>query len=603
MSIHRALTAVTLLTALACTREMEPDSEFRTLPDGTVPSESPEAEWFMQHAYLRAAKFYEGQLGLRCEKRIPQVHQSLRVSADPDAFFNYHPVPMILEQPTESIEGWLRRNPINTQKGSNGSLTLQSGWGDRTSSLPNYNDSMMQYAKFWSCYREVTKNDYTDVDLLFIDLATMCQKNGLQKEFCIKRVLHITPYADYEYLVRTNFDLIYDTEVNASDCAIPHSTMIMYQLQYFLQSRYKFRRNSITGGVEYCEYGNFVFSWQPLTKPVINSITIQALSVGIEAWDKDIRRFIESTLVAEHDPVAEYLELLPQWDGTDHIRAFARRVPTDNPHWEDDFHTWMLSMVSQWMGRNLLHGNAMVPMIVGAQGDGKSTWCRMILPEELQLYYTDRLDFTKRTDTEKMLSRFCLINLDEYDSLTTRQNAFLKNLLQMSSVKYRQLYQTVMEQHHRYASFVGTTNDCNPLTDITGSRRYLCIRTTGQIDTTTPVDYAQLYAQAKEEILSGAQSYFTGEMERRIQLANAPFQRYDILEQAFMEMYCKPSATDTPLRITPTAILQRLHDASPFVKITDSNVQRLGNILTKRHFRKRRSSIGMKYEVKERVRE
>ncbi len=55
----------------------------------------------------------------------------------------------------------------------------------------------------------------------------------------------------------------------------------------------------------------------------------------------------------------------------------------------------------------------------------------------------------------------------------------------------------------RMASFIATTNDYQPLTDPTGSRRYLCCELTGIIDTDTPIPYKQLYAQAIHELEQG----------------------------------------------------------------------------------------------------
>ena len=126
----------------------------------------------------------------------------------------------------------------------------------------------------------------------------------------------------------------------------------------------------------------------------------------------------------------EFLSQLPRWDGQDHIAAMAQRVPTNNEHWPEDFAVWMRAMMAQWLHRNILHGNAMVPLLIGAQGDGKSTFCRRLLPDELADYYTDRIDFANRNVAERMLTRFCLINIDEYDSLSHQQGAFLKHVLQ-----------------------------------------------------------------------------------------------------------------------------------------------------------------------------
>ena len=127
-----------------------------------------------------------------------------------------------------------------------------------------------------------------------------------------------------------------------------------------------------------------------------------------------------------------------------------------------------------------LHGNATVPLIIGAQGDGKSTFCRMILPEELRTYYTDRIDFTNRNEAEKALTRFALINLDEYDSMTKRQNAFLKHILQKADVKTHQLYMRASSSEQALCRLhPAPTNDPTPLTDLTGSRRFMCVQTSG----------------------------------------------------------------------------------------------------------------------------
>ena len=42
--------------------------------------------------------------------------------------------------------------------------------------------------------------------------------------------------------------------------------------------------------------------------------------------------------------------------------------------------------------------------------------------------------------------------------------------------------------HRRYASFIGTTNESTPLTDPSGSRRFICVTVEGDIDFETPVD-------------------------------------------------------------------------------------------------------------------
>ena len=126
----------------------------------------------------------------------------------------------------------------------------------------------------------------------------------------------------------------------------------------------------MTGENEFVEEGKYMFDWAPLTKAVMNRMTIEALSEGIIAWDKDIKRYVDSSYINEYSPINEYLQSFPVWDGKDRITELAQRVPTANKSWSQHFHTWMLAMVAQWMGKNKIHGNALVPLLIGARAMG-----------------------------------------------------------------------------------------------------------------------------------------------------------------------------------------------------------------------------------------
>lgn len=555
-----------------------------TLPNGNIPDCN--EEYFNQHAFVKASQYYESQLGIRCNRKIEPYTNGCRISSDSGILLNETAQPMIMDQQSRSVGTTLRKD----LKASVSGIVYDN-------SLPGYTSIEMQMTKYQFCYNHSVEKGDTDLDLFIMSLARTCQKNGLAEEFAIKRLLHTTPYNRYELLVRTCFNNVYKTTMAATECSIPKYTMDTEKLKSFLATRYKFRRNSISGGIEYTEEGTYTQSWSALTKEVINRITINALSEGIEAWDKDVKRYVESTFVQDYDPIMEYLSALPEWDGDDHIEKFAARIQTDNRDWAKNFHQWFLGMVAQWMCRNTMHGNAMVPLIIGAQGDGKSTFCRMILPEQLQSYYTDRIDFTNKNDAEKSLTRFALINVDEYDSITKRQNAFLKHILQKADVKMRNLYESLIQQKQRYAAFIGTTNDPTPLTDITGSRRYLCIQSKGRIDTVTAADYTQLYAQAKAEIVRGDKTYFDNEQERIIQLSNAEFQQFDDMEEAFFSLYRRPMKTENGKKISVTNLLNTLHTKYPYVRSDAGNLRKLGKMLRQRKFEHFRGHTANMYLV------
>ena len=546
-----------------------------TLPDSSLPESADDGRLFRQHALALAARFYEGQTGIRA--LIGDGGRRCRMSHDPEAYFNEHATAFVLEQPTEPLAMSLRRKTAATP-------LLPS---DR---LPGYDERKMQMVRFQFCYAEVMAQNHQEIDLMVEELARHTMKNGLEVEFCLRRLVRMSQYRDYEVLLRQTFRNVYGMcyqrpqLLERKEDAVPYFTLHMELLKQFMKARYLLRRNLITDGVEYIARGEMVADWQPLDRHALATITMEALSEGIEAWDKDVKRYVDSTWVADYDPIVDVLNQLPRWDGRDHITALAQCVPTNNEHWPHDFAVWLRAMVAQWLGRNGQYGNAMVPLLIGAQGDGKSTFCRLLLPEALRDYYTDRIDFANRNSAEQMLTRFCLINIDEYDSLSARQNAFLKHILQKSDIKMRKLYDSQVQCRQRYATFIGTTNDPTPLTDTTGSRRFLCIRTMGVIDTRSPIDYDQLYAQVVHELRDGLPTHFTKAEEKRIQQQNAAFQQFDSLQEVFSELFHLPQKGEAVMHLSAIQLLGRMRQHSPAVRIDDSAVKRLSRMLLSNGF-------------------
>ena len=546
-----------------------------TLPDSSLPESADDGRLFRQHALALAARFYEGQTGIRA--LIGDGGRRCRMSHDPEAYFNEYATAFVLEQPTEPLAMSLRRKTAATPLLPN-------------DCLPGYDERKMQMVRFQFCYAEVMAQNHQEIDLMVEELARHTMKNGLEAEFCLRRLVRMSQYRDYEVLLRQTFRNVYGMcyqrpqLLERKEDAVPYFTLHMELLKQFMKARYLLRRNLITDGVEYIARGEMVADWQPLDRHALATITMEALSEGIEAWDKDVKRYVDSTWVADYDPIVDFLNQLPRWDGRDHITALAQCVPTNNEHWPHDFAVWLRAMVAQWLGRNGQYGNAMVPLLIGAQGDGKSTFCRLLLPEALRDYYTDRIDFANRNSAEQMLTRFCLINIDEYDSLSNRQSAFLKHILQKSDIKMRKLYDSQVQCRQRYATFIGTTNDPTPLTDTTGSRRFLCIRTMGVIDTHSPIDYDQLYAQVVHELRDGLPTHFTKAEEKRIQQQNAAFQQFDSLQEVFSELFHLPQKGEAVMHLSAIQLLGRMRQHSPAVRIDDSAVKRLSRMLLSNGF-------------------
>ncbi len=245
----------------------------------------------------------------------------------------------------------------------------------------------------------------------------------------------------------------------------------------------------------------------------MNSLSMEAIETGIDCWDRDIQRFVRSRRISEYHPFTAYFEQLPEWDGKDRVSALARRV-SDNPVWVNGFHRWMLGLSAQWMqfrsdanntnrANSINRANSVAPLLVSSrQGLGKSTFCRLLMPDALKAYYTESYDLSSPASAEAKLAAYGLINLDEFDKLSASKMPLLKNLMQASALNIRKAYKRSASALPRIASFIGTSNREDLLVDRTGSRRFLCVSLEHAIDCVTPVEHEQLYAQLKAELLS-----------------------------------------------------------------------------------------------------
>ena len=364
------------------------------------------------------------------------------------------------------------------------------------------------------------------------------------------------------------------------------SSSLMQEVTAFLTSRYRFRFNVLTEETEVAEVTNNIpdthLRYAKVDERWMNTLSMEAIETGIDCWDRDIQRFVRSRRISEYHPFTAYFEQLPEWDGTDRVSALARRV-SDNPVWVNSFHRWMLGLSAQWMqfwsdtnnansanrANSINRANSVAPLLVSSrQGLGKSTFCRLLMPDALKAYYTESYDLGSPASAEAKLAACGLINLDEFDKLSASKMPLLKNLMQASALNIRKAYKRSASALPRIASFIGTSNREDLLVDRTGSRRFLCVSLEHAIDCTTPVEYEQLYAQLKAELLSGERSWFNKEEEQAIQQHNALFYKHIPEEEVFRLCFRFATQEDHPqevLALSATQLFERMKSAHPSV--------------------------------------
>ncbi len=371
-------------------------------------------------------------------------------------------------------------------------------------------------------------------------------------------------------------------------------------VELFLNENYCFRRNVLNGKVEFAikpeveapveetdvEASDESIIWRPLTQEALNSIIRRAKKEQVcekGSPKTEIMEFVHSDDVPVHNPIDNYMNLLPKWDGQNHIAQLFNRLPGITSEQQGYLTIWFRSVVAHWLQMDTLHGNECVPTLIGAQGCGKTTFFHRLLPPELRQYYLDHLNLSNKFDKEMALTNNLLVNLDELDAIRPSQHAALKQTLSKSKVNGRPIYGASQEDRPRFASFVATTNNPHPLTDATGSRRYICVQIPdGQyIDNSGEIDYQQLYAQVVYELTVAKTPYwFSNDEVARIQQLNQNYQEQKDIAEMVEICFRKPMEGESPKLMNTKMLLSHIQKEYPSVDINHGNKVRVGVAMT-----------------------
>lgn len=367
------------------------------------------------------------------------------------------------------------------------------------------------------------------------------------------------------------------------------------KMKRYLNAHYEFRYNVLSEINEFRPKGEDLLTFRILGKRELNALCMEIQSAGIPCWDRDVARYIHSTLVEDYHPFSLYIQELPKWDGEDRLTDLAQRVSTE-AYWVKHFHRWMLALMAQWMGKNTTYANCVAPLLVSEeQGWLKSTFCKSLMPEPLQAYYTDQIDLSANGRLEGKLAVMGLINLDEFDRLSSRAMAKLKNLMQLSSLNIRKSYQKNYSQLPRIASFIGTSNRKDLLDDPTGSRRFLCVEVEHRIDC-TDIDLSQIYAQLKAELEAGERYWFTSEEEQEIQFHNEAFYQVHPEEELFRNHFRVPSEGEMCEMFSLSEILEALKEKHGSL-LRNVSMVKFGNALVASGVERVHTKFGNRYKL------
>jgi len=524
---------------IVCRGELFPE---KNVEGNKLPSDEEEIRQFHKNLYQTARRAYMNQFGFDIEYMEPRLDRVVYVSADPEMAFNPDARPFYADTKKHDVP-----QPVNISWESD---RLMPG---RT--------VKRTYRLEWEFIVGVVLGHYFELpdedrlETLLMQIATLCLNQGIPLAYAQGMTMEHPVLNTDKLLVKKTFEIVYAVtlqeeylkkhKIKPLEAAIPKDTIQMMKTEIFLNENFEMRKNLMTGVAEYREKYSDDQSFKPLTEEVRNDMTMRATELGLKSWDRDVNRFIDSTRIEQYDPVNAWLDRLPKWNGEDHIKELAARVPTNQPHWEKYLRMWLIGMVAQWRESDKqLTGNALTPLLIGRQGCGKTRFCKIILPPELREYYNDKINFKNEFDLNIALTMFAMINIDEFDKTTNSQQIVLKYLLSSAEVKFRPPYGKTIKQFRRYTSFIGTTNQQKPLVDPTGSRRFVCveIKSGENIDFEDNLNHRQLFAQALYLFNNGERFWLDNDEIATLIKENEPYQRLNDLVEMISETFRKPKA-------------------------------------------------------------
>ena len=548
---------------------------------------------FHLNLYNTARRAYQNQFGFDIQFLEPRLDRTVYMSADPEMWYNAEARPFYAD--TENHDQpqpvAITREEDHLMPGRTVTRTYHLNWTFIVETVMGH-------------YFELPDEDKEAT--LLMQIAAMCLDQGIPQAHA-KGLTLLHPVLNRDkMLVEKVFQTVYSVAEQEDYRekhkihplkSVPEDTIQAMKTEIFLSSNFDMRKNLLTGVAEYREKFSDDQRFKPLTEEVRNDMTLRATELGLKAWDRNVNRFIDSTRIEQYDPVNTWLDHLPQWDGHDYIAELAKRVPTSQPHWEKYLRYWLVGMVAQWRESDKqLTGNALTPLLIGRQGCGKTRFCKIILPPVLRDYYNDKINFKNEFDLNIALTSFALINIDEFDKTTNSQQIVLKYLLSSSDVKFRPPYGKTIKQYRRYTSFIGTTNQLKPLVDPTGSRRFVCVGVTGNIDFSDTLYHEQLFAQALHLFNQGERFWLNDSEIRTLIEENEPYQKLNDLVEMIGETFRRPK-DDEPARWWSLGDISALLDNRYANFDPETPFQKIGSALNdiQFNFKSKRKTKHMEY--------
>ncbi|WP_291046785.1 VapE domain-containing protein [Empedobacter sp. UBA1574] len=560
-----------------------------------------------KNTYNMVKEFYEKELEIEIDKSGKDITRLCFYSYDPEIYFN--PNAEIFHCHFELVE---KSNSVSHPELVSGSHNTNK------SNISNLNtpdllyDHCVRFTKQKMDYAEGNRNNFVH------QLACNLNRKGISYAEALGFILSDYNYNEIEVMnaVKSAYNNTHEFGTDkeyktpkTKEKTNPKSSSTneeeidddeekpaaIERLEMFLNKRYNFRYNIVTGKLEYKKVRNQYF--KPITDFVENSILREVLKAKVKCSIQGLRYLLMSDYVEQFDPFKEYFSTLPEINSeVDYITELANTITTTNQElWLECFKKWFVAMVACVTNEKVV--NQTVIVFSGKQGIGKTTWMEKLVPKPLKDYLFSGTINPNNKDTLIHLAECMLINLDELENLNKTEIGSLKEIITKSHIRMRKAYGHNNETLPRRASFAGSVNTAQFLNDTTGSRRFLCFEVEF-IEYHHNVNLDNCYNQALHLIDEGFRYWFNNEEIKNINQNNEQYQIKSPEEELLLTWFEKADKETANAFLNATQIATRLAFFSN-ININSGTVNQLGKALKKHGFMRISKNGSYVYAVKE----
>ena len=562
--------------------------------DGTLPETIQEIEDFHHAAYHKIASFYAQLCGVEVDTSGQDVSRTCLFSYDPDIYFNPDATAFTVEQPPMFFKSQKKKRASGKKKKTtapdNNPLTEQVALNYH-SSHASLMVTLNYYHNKSEKYVTGNRNNYLHC------LACMYNRYGVPQEEAaafIKSQFTDLPADEMDALIGSAYghNEEFDTrKLNSTQKRI-------LQIEQHIKENYDTRYNEVLHIMEYRRRKTDTEQPEPfyiLNEMMENSIWMEMNELGYSCTVKTIQNLIYSDFSITYHPIREYLDSLPEWDGTDYIGILANSVHTSHQKfWVECLERYLVGMCAAATQDDVVNHTVLL-LCSEIQNIGKTTFINNLLPPELRAYLSTGLINPSNKDDLAKIAQAMLINLDEFEGMSGRELNIFKDLVTRKVISIRLPYARRSQNFPHTASFAGTCNYQEVLHDTTGNRRFLCFH----VDSMEfiKINYAQLYAQIKYLLNKpGYQYWFTQSENSRIEENNEDFIFHSPEEELVLTHIRKPERFEKVHYLTVTEIAELIRERTGYQYSHGTKAQ-LGKVMSKHGFEFHKGKNGRRYTV------